>query len=69
MLFLDLRTSYIVKILLILYLIPTKTQKKISNFTGKCKFWKPSLLESVSAFATHVTASKKKTIIYIITYG
>lgn len=55
--FLDLRTSYILKILLISYLIPTKTQIKIFNSTGQSKYWKPSLLESVSAFATHVTVS------------
>jgi len=46
----DLRTSNIIRILLIPYLIPTKTQIKINN-----KFWKPSLEESSSAFATHTT--------------
>ncbi|CAI6355089.1 unnamed protein product [Macrosiphum euphorbiae] len=49
--------SEIIKLLLLPYLIPTKTQIKNSsaNTSNKTKFWKPSLEESAAAFICHVT--------------
>ncbi|KAE9524413.1 hypothetical protein AGLY_015134 [Aphis glycines] len=48
----DYRTCNILKLLLLPYLIPTKTQIKGNN---KNKSWKPSLEESAAAFVTHIT--------------
>ncbi|XP_060856877.1 uncharacterized protein LOC132934573 isoform X3 [Metopolophium dirhodum] len=44
------RTCNILKLLLIPYLVPTKTQIKNNK-----KSWKPSLVESAAAFVVHVT--------------
>ncbi|CAI6361259.1 unnamed protein product [Macrosiphum euphorbiae] len=50
----DLRSSIVISLLLVPYLIPTKTQIKNNNVSVKTKFWKPLLVESASAFAIHV---------------
>ncbi|XP_016661383.1 uncharacterized protein LOC100571824 isoform X2 [Acyrthosiphon pisum] len=47
----NLKTANVIKLLLIPYLIPTKTLMKNILPNGKNKCWKPSLLESSSAFA------------------
>ncbi|XP_050064356.1 uncharacterized protein LOC126553248 [Aphis gossypii] len=44
------RTCNVLKLLLIPYLVPTKTQIKTNK-----NLWKPSLVESAAAFVVHVT--------------
>ncbi|CAI6376176.1 unnamed protein product [Macrosiphum euphorbiae] len=51
----EYRTINIIRLLLLPYLIPTKTQIKNPKINAAKKFWKPSLEESASAFVTHVT--------------
>ncbi|CAH1723101.1 unnamed protein product [Aphis gossypii] len=43
-------TCNVLKLLLIPYLVPTKTQIKTNK-----NLWKPSLVESAAAFVVHVT--------------
>lgn len=53
----DNNTADAIKIILIPYLIPTKTIIKKTNATGGKNNWKPSLEESSKSFASFVSVS------------